>query len=280
MPPASLAYWLCDRLGDLVYWVLPRRRETVRRNLSMVLRGRPDRVETLVRETFRQGTKYYYDTFRIPALCDADLDRLIDLEGLPNLERALDAGKGVVIFTGHFGSPTLVAHIVGVRGYHITAVAEPVKPEKLFDLINGARGSGRISFLPMGPNSFRDLTQVLRANGVVGIVGDRDIQRTGVRVRLFGAETTLPAGPVMLCLRTGAELIPAFTFRKEGGRFGACLREPMKLDRSGDLRENLRVNTQKLAEVLEDVIVKSPEQWIVFEPLWPEGGMALPGAGS
>ena len=275
--PASLAYWLCDRAGDLIYWLLPRRRATVRRNLSIVLRGRSERLEPLVQETFRQGTKYYYDTFRTPALTDADLNSLIDVDGLSNLESALDAGKGVVIYTGHIGSPALVAHIVAVRGHPITSVVEPVKPQRLFDLINGARGSGRIDFLPLGPTSFHDLSEILRRNGIVGIVGDRDIQRTGVRVTLFGVETSLPAGPVMLCLRTGAALIPAFTYRKASGRFGAYLEEPLKLERTGDLKEDLRANTQKLANVLERVVVERPGQWIVFEPLWPEANMPAPG---
>ena len=275
--PARVAYWLCDCVGDLIYRLLPRRRATVRRNLSIVLRRGPDEVEPLVRETFRQGMKYYYDTFRIPALMDADLDNLIDLEGWPNVERALEAGKGVVIFTGHFGSPALVAQIVVVRGHHITSVVEPVKPARLFDLINGIRGSGRVTFLPLGPDSFRDLAEVLRQNGIVGIVGDRDILGTGVRVKLFGVETTLPGGPVMLCLRTGAALIPAFTFRKGNGRFGARVGEPVALDITGGLRESVSVNTQKLAGLLEDVIAKSPEQWIVFEPIWPEGSTAASG---
>ncbi len=273
--PTGVGYWLCDRVGDLIYRLMPRRRATVRRNLSIVLRRGLDEVEPLVRETFRQGMKYYYDTFRIPGLTDADLERLIDVEGWPNVERALEEGKGAVIFTGHFGSPALVAQIVAVRGHHITSVVEPVKPVRLFDLINGVRGNGRIDFLPLGPSSFRILAEVLRKNGIVGIVGDRDILGTGVKVKLFGAETTLPGGPVMLCLRTGAALVPAFTFRKASGRFGALVGEPLALERTGDLRESVTVNTQKLADLLEDVVARSPEQWIVFEPLWPDGSTSV-----
>jgi phosphatidylinositol dimannoside acyltransferase len=279
VPPARFAYWLCDRIGDLVYWLLPRRRLVVRRNLTIVLRGKPERVEQAVRETFRQGAKYYYDTFRIPALTDRQMENLIDLEGMAHLERALEGGKGAVVFTGHFGSPALVAQIVGIRGHAMTTVAEPVKPQRLFDLINGVRAGRGVNLLPLGPSSFRDLSLVLRRNEVVGIVGDRDIQNNGVAVTLFGVETTLPSGPVMLALRSGADIVPAFTFRKGGGRFGARICEPLRLDRTGDLKKDIRANTQKLAAVLESVIVKNPEQWIVFEPIWPEPTMSPTGAG-
>ena len=270
--PPSLAYWLCDRLGDIVYWLLPKRRATVSRNISRVVRGREVALEPMVRGTFREGTKYYYDTFRAAALSDAQLERLVHFDGLDILGNVLEQGRGAIILTAHFGSPSLVVQIIAMRGYKITTVVEPVKPQKLFDLLNGARGSRGIRLLPLGPSSFQDLSAALRRNEVVGLLADRDLQGTGVSVKLFGAETKLPIGPVMLSLRTGAPLLPTFGVRDENGKFRGYMEEPVPLERTGDLREDIRVNTQKAAEVLERAISKRPDQWIVFEPIWPEAG--------
>lgn len=271
LPSPTVGYWLCDRVGDVVYWLLPRQRRAVHGNLSRVVRGRPETVRQLARRTFREGVKYYYDTFRIPALSDDQLQQMIDLEGWHHLRRALDEGRGGIVFTAHLGSPALVAHILAVRGARVTTVAEPVKPQKLFELINGARGGKRITLLPVGPRSFSDLSDVVRRNEIAGIVGDRDLQKSGVPVEIFGSQTTLPTGPVMLALRTKAPLMPAFTYRLSGGRFRAIIGEPLEMERTGSLREDVRINTERLARVLEDAISKSPEQWIVFEPVWPEG---------
>lgn len=269
VPPAA-AYWVCDLIGDLLYSALPRRRRTVLRNLSIVVGGGVEKVQSLARDTFRQGVRYYYDTFRVPVLSDDDIGRLVNFERLELLDEVLANGKGAVIFTAHFGSPALVVQSIAARGHRITTVAEPVKPDRLFNLINGARGRRGISLLPLGPNSFRELTAVLARNEIVGIVGDRDLQGTGVAVKLFGRETRLPAGPVLLALRTGAPIVPAFSLRLPGDRFGGYLEDPVELTRTGELKQDVRLNTEKLAAVLERAISQHPEQWIVFEPIWPE----------
>lgn len=266
----SVAYRLFGWVGDLSYWVLPRRRANVRRNLSLVLRGGTERLGRLMRETFREGARYYYDTFRVPALTDDELEAAISLEGWEHLEEGLKGGKGVVLVTAHLGSPVLVAQILAVRGCRVVSVVEAVNPPQLLDLMSRARGSRGIRLVPLGPSIVRELTEALERNEIVGLVADRDLQGSGVPAEFFGAETIMPSGPVTLAIRTGATLVPAFTYRLHDGSFLARIEEPLPMVRTGKLREDVRLNTQRLAAVLEKAIAEKPEQWIVFEPVWPE----------
>ncbi len=270
LAPPGVGYWLCDRVGDILFSLLPNRRATVLRNLSFVIGHHPADAAKLARATFREGVRYYYDTFRAPGLSGDDIESLIHFEGLEHLDEALARGQGGIIVTAHFGSPALVVQLVALRGYKITTVVEPVKPQKLFDLINGVRGCRGIRLLPLAPSNFRDLTAALRRNEVVGILADRDLQGTGSEVLMFGGATRLPAGPAMLSLRTGAPMLPTFGVRGEDNRFHGTMERPIETVRTGDLKEDIRLNTQRVAEVLEKAISKRPEQWIVFEPIWPE----------
>ncbi len=268
--PPWLGYWLCSAAGDAAYWLLPRRRANVRRNLSTILRGRTEGLALLAREVFREGARYYYDTFRAPALSDDELEREITLEGWENLQKGLQEGKGVLLVSAHLGSPALVVQILAVRHCKVTSVVERVRPQRLLDLMIRVRGCRGIRLIPFSSTIANTLAEALRRNEIVGLVVDRDTQRSGVPVEFFGAETTMPAGPVMIALRTGAALVPAFTYRRKGGGFVGRIEEPLELVRTGRLREELRANTQRLAAVLERAIAEAPEQWIVFEPVWPE----------
>ena len=271
--PPAVAYRLCDWLGAVLCRLLRRQHRNVRGNLSVVLGGHADqsRVNALVCKVFREGAKYYYDTFRVPTLSDSALERLVTVEGWEKLDRCLAKGRGVVVFTGHIGSPALVAQILAVRGYCVTSVVEPVEPESLFELMTRVRGSRGIRFVPLGPSSARELMDALRRNEIVGIVADRDVGGTGVSVDFFGIETRLPAGPALLALRAGADLLPAFTYRVGEGRFVGQIWDPIEVRRTGKLREDVRLNTQEMGRALEKAIRRSPEQWVVFEPIWPEG---------
>jgi len=268
--PPGLAYWLCDRFGDVAYLLLSRQRNTVRGNLRRVMGPRAEGLGRRVRRVFRQGARYYYDTFRIPALELEEFDRMIRVEGWEHLEDALRRGCGVLMFTAHLGSPALVAQILATKGYRVTTPVEPVKSRRLLNLMTRIRGSRGIRLIPLGPASTRELAEALRRNEIVGMVVDRDLQKTGIAVEFFGTETTMPAGPAMLALRTGAVMLPAFTWRRENGLFLGRIGEPMEVERTGDLRRDIHINTRRMARELEKAIAWDPEQWVVFQPIWPE----------
>jgi KDO2-lipid IV(A) lauroyltransferase len=112
--------------------------------------------------------------------------------------------------------------------------------------------------------------KALRDNEVVCLLCDRDLDRTGVEVEFFGERTTLPPGPAMLSLRTGAPILPTavyFTPRYNGHH--AIVRPPVPTQRLGGLREDVGRVTQLLARELEFLIRRAPEQWHLFQPNWP-----------
>ena len=268
--PAAAAYRLCDRIGDALFYLLPNRRSIVERNLAIVLGGTRRDLSRRARQVFREGVKYYYDTFRIASLGRERLAKLIHVEGWEHLAAAVAKGRGAIVFSAHLGSPALVSQILAVRGYRVTTVAELVRPPRLFDLLSRMRTGIGVNVVPLDARTTRELTEVLRRNEVVGIVVDRDVAGTGVAVDFFGVDARIPVGPAMLALRTGAALMPGFTYRGGHDRFTGYIGPPLEMERTGDLRRDLRVNTQKMARALEEAILRAPEQWVVFEPIWPE----------
>ena len=127
-----------------------------------------------------------------------------------------------------------------------------------------------MTVVPTGPKAGPAVLAALRANQIVCLLCDRDIERHGVAVDFFGEQTTLPAGPATLALRTGAPILPVgcyFTPRTNGHH--ALVRPPLPLTRLGGLREDVARITQLLAYELEFLIRRSPEQWHLFQPNWP-----------
>ena len=92
-----------------------------------------------------------------------------------------------------------------------------------------------------------------------------------MEVEFFGERTTLPAGPAMLGLRTGAPVLPTgvyFTPRYNGHH--AIVRPPLTATRlGGGLRDDVARVTQSLARELEFLIRRAPDQWHLFQPNWP-----------
>ena len=80
--------------------------------------------------------------------------------------------------------------------------------------------------------------------------------------------TTLSAGPAMLSLRTGAPILPVAVYYRDDMHRGV-VRPRIPFERSGRLRDDVASLTQLVADELEALIRKAPEQWHLMQPNWP-----------
>jgi KDO2-lipid IV(A) lauroyltransferase len=283
--PPAVAYPLLDRLADLVRLAAPGPRAAVEANLEQVLGGRGRRHAWAVRGVFRHTLRNYYDTFRLPALTDADVRALVELRGIERLDPILARGTGAILFSAHVSSVVVGAQALALAKRGGTVVVEPVEPAELLDLMLRVRGSHGLTFTPLGPRLAVELSGTLRRNELAFLVVDRDLGGNGIACEFFGRTTSLPVGPALLAIRTGAPIVPTFVSRRRDGRLDGVVAEPLVIERTGDLRTDLAQITRRVTSRLEYHIARHPEQWTVLQQVWgvarPEavGGRGSRGAG-
>jgi KDO2-lipid IV(A) lauroyltransferase len=266
--PTAWGGRLAELGGLLAYALGSQARVTVRANLCHVL-GHPP-PERIVRAVFEHGARNYYDLLSIPRYSAADMRALVEVHGWENLEAARAAGKGVLLVTAHLGSVSFVGQMFAIGGCPSGVVVEPLEPPALLDLLVKLRGTHGSQVLPIGPGLLRAMVDALGRNELVALFSDRDVLGSGVEVRFFDAPTRLPGGAAGLGLRSGAAVLPGFTIRTADGRHLMWLEPPLTLTRTGDPRADVRLNTERIARTLEAAIRRHPEQWTVYQPVWPE----------
>ncbi|MCK4451572.1 MAG: lipid A biosynthesis acyltransferase, partial [Anaerolineae bacterium] len=79
-----------------------------------------------------------------------------------------------------------------------------------------------------------------------------------------------PTGHVRLALKTDAIIVVASPWRDPQKGNVMRLSPPLKMVRTGDRDEDLRVNLRRVTGWLEEFIRARPEQWAMFVPVWPE----------
>ncbi len=248
------------------------KREMIERHLKRVnpsLRGLA--LRQAVQQSFDSYAKYYVESFRLPSLSKRAVDAGFSTEGFEHVVEATQAGKGVILALPHLGGWEWAGRWLTDRGYKMTVIVEPIEPPELFEWFVDLRQKLGMTVVPLGPKAGTAVLKALRANEVVCLLCDRDIERSGVPVEFFGETTTLPAGPATLGLRTGAAVLPVgcyFTSRYNGHH--AVVRPPLATERGGSgLRDDVARVTQALAAELEYLIRRAPEQWHLFQPNWP-----------
>ena len=274
-----LACWLPTRAvppvasaAGTVAWLASRGRRTmVARHLRRVCgdSAHPSRLRGGVRAAFETYARYWIDTFRLPVVDPADLDRRAHIDGLDRVDDALAAGRGAVIALPHLGSWDQAGAWLAYRGYPVTVVMERLQPPDLLDWFVETRRRAGMHVVIRGKNVWEELENALRQNRLVGLICDRDLSGRGVGVRFFGEETTLPPGPARLSRQIGSPLLPAGVYLGPGRGWSAVVRPPVEFIRTDDEHADIARVTQQLAQELEILIRRAPTQWHLMQPNWP-----------
>jgi KDO2-lipid IV(A) lauroyltransferase len=97
-------------------------------------------------------------------------------------------------------------------------------------------------------------------------------------VRLFGEETTMPAGPSLMLAKTGAPLLLAGIHQIGPRRYRLEFNE-LAYERTGDETVDIPVIAQRIADAVEELVRRAPEQWHLFSTNWPSDEPHLPPRG-
>jgi KDO2-lipid IV(A) lauroyltransferase len=276
---------LFDLGAEAAFHLAPRARRVVEGNLSRVIGRRPGSpaLRAATREAFRSYGRYWYETFRIRVMPEDEFQRRMRFEGWENFAGALEAGTGAVLALPHLGNWDAAAKWVHLKGWRITAVAEMLRPERLFRLFLNHRQELGMNIVPLYDDRKvgEELVRLLGQSHLVCLVSDRDLKGRGVIVEMFGEERRLPAGPALLSLATGAPLLPAALYDTDDG-WVVFIGEPLVTERTGVLRDDVTALTRLLAAQFERSIAAAPTQWHMFQPAWGpvEGRPAVDAAAS
>ena len=145
-------------------------------------------------------------------------------------------------------------------------------------LADGLRSSLGMRLIAADGGWWRAALGALRANGVVGLAGDRGASGTGSWVRMFGHPAFLPAGAGTHPLRFGASTVPIRTRRLPGDRILPGAEAPIERGRTGDFASNVQAINQDLATRFERHIRERPDEWVVDRRVWdaPSAGNTEP----
>jgi KDO2-lipid IV(A) lauroyltransferase len=259
------------RTGEVLGWLLSfvagDRRRMSMRHLRRVA-GNAAPVGRLSRQAFASYGRYWAETFwvrprRIPAMAGHT-----SIEGADIVVAHRDRG-GLILALPHLGNWEAAGIEAAGLGLDLVAAAELLPNPLISEWFIAQRAMFGIEVVLVRPGASSELLGRLQAGKTLALPSDRDLKGRGIAVKLFGEETTLPAGPFVLAKRSGAPVLPVATYFKRGRGHHFVVRPP--LDASGSIEDM----AQELAGHFEDFIRAEPTQWHLLQPLWPSDREAI-----
>ena len=266
--PESSAYRLTDRFSDFIY---ARNGKGVNRLRSNYQRVRPEldatQLEFLVNAGIRSSMRYWCDTFRFPSWSK---ERLISTTVCDNenfLRDPIAEKRGCIVALPHAGNWDHAGAYFCATGIPLTTVAEHLKPEKLFRKFLEYRTAIGMEVLDLNSRSIAVLSQRLRAGKLIALVADRDLSKNGIPVNFFGKGAQMPAGPALLAIQTGADLITAFVKYEDVG-IRIIFEEAIAVPESGSVPEKAAAMTQIMADRFAKHLAVNTVDWHMMQRIW------------
>jgi lauroyl/myristoyl acyltransferase len=267
--PPGIPRAIIARGAQLSYLLWPMKRRWSNANFAHVLGLPPsDRhVRATALTAYGEYARYVVEMMRLPILPPEEASKLIVGDDLDRIEPIWDEARGgLILALCHLGNPEAAAAGVASRGWPINVLADDSSFPEMFEDFRRTREQWGVHVIPW--RNLREIYTVLRRREMLGLLVDWGYRPDGIPVRLFGAWTTLPAGPAALAAKTGSRIVPIGVRRQPDGRtFTVAVGEP--IDVASTSPADQLAATQRLAEALETSIAAAPSQWYSFKPIWP-----------
>jgi len=263
--PYQTSIYLGSFLGDLAFSLFRIRRKITLDNLGRALGHNLNKkeIKKIAREAYRNIGRGLVEYAMFPALSKRKLDKLVEFEGLENVDQALKNKKGAVLVAGHFGSWELMGAAFRQKGYPIDFLVGEQHNLLVDNLMNKYRQLMGIGIIKMG-TATRGVIKALRNNRFVAMLSDQDAGKDGAIISFFGYPASTPKGPAAFALKTGAPIIMGFIIRQNNRRQKIIFEEPIYIRRSNNRDEDIKKLTQAYTSLLEDYIRRYPDHWF-----WP-----------
>ena len=190
--------------------------------------------------------------------------KYIEIEGLNYLDEIKKNNKKVVFISGHFNNFELMAMYLENSGLDIAAIYRPLN--NIF--LNGIMEKIRLNHIckkqiKKGKSGTRELLQLFKDGYSIALMIDQRVSE-GVKSKLFNRSALTTTIPAQLVKKYSVDVVPVYIERKSGIYFKMHINKPIFFDENKSLEEI----TDRLNKILEEMILKNPDQWIWSHDRW------------
>ena len=231
------------------------------------LRSRRE-CRAIARQMFEHFGRLLMVLLKFSTLPPARMLSFVEFDGAERVRAAHAQGRGVLLFTGHFGYWEINALVHALEIAPMSVLARPLDNPLLHDLLERTRClTGNSVIYRRG--AVRRVLRALASNQAVAVLIDQHMQSAdAVYVDFFNRPAATTSALAALALKTGAPVIPVFALPLPGGRFRMVYEHPVEPSPGLQGEEAIRDLTQRCTDVLEMYVRRYPEIWLWMHRRW------------
>jgi len=261
------------RLGSFAGYILlkmsNKRLAIARANLKVAFPNHSlERIDKIAKESYRSLGITLVETLFMHNINKTNVDDYIKFENTELIRNLHSLGRGIIFISGHLGNWELMAYSTPlILDIPVTVVVKEQNNKIANSLLKKRRSITGNKMISMG-NAARGLISELRAGKAIALLTDQSVYKgLGARVNFFGVETDTFDAPARLALKLKTPIVIGFPLRQIDGKYKVEAKQVEYNDLNNDDAGVLQL-TQRLSDILEETIIRFPEQWAWQHKRW------------
>lgn len=244
------------------------RRHVTMKNLKILHKDSSE--EELKKTAFNVYMKWGEFLGEYPLLNRKNLKKNVRIKNMEIMREAFRRGKGVIVPTAHHGNFEWMNAALAVSGLPVYSVIREADNRHIDRLLNSIRSKAGVTAIKSRYGAASVLRNIRKGN-VVTIATDQNASSNGVFVKFMGRWTATVKTPAVIHLRTKAPIIPIYCVREKDNSHTLRVLPEIKIEPTGDLKRDVFLITQKIADAQEKFIAETPELWFWLHKRWKTG---------
>ncbi|MGL5355294.1 MAG: lysophospholipid acyltransferase family protein [Cetobacterium sp.] len=259
--PEKTRFKFAENLGVLGYYLITKRRLIALANLKLAF---PDKLYVERKKIAIESYKIMAKGFISSLWFEDYLRNNVKLEDFEKLVSLKEKNNGLAIALIHMGN--MEANLKAGEIYDFVTVAKAQRNPYIDKFITEARKKLKITLLKKSKQTSRELFEEIEKQKVVALFTDH--RDKGAVVNFFGEETVSPTGIVNIALKHNLPLIIGYNVMHRDNTCTTFFTDEVKLVRTNSFKDDVKVNTQLVMNVIEQIIKNHPNQWMWFHDRW------------
>ena len=180
----------------------------------------------------------------------------------------LNAGKPVILVTGHVGNWEVLGYLMAVLGYPVHALFRPLDNRLLNAWVVNIRRRRGLHLITKWDATDR-MQRVLDEGGALAFIADQNAGDKGLFVPFFGRLASTYKSIGLLAMTTGVPIVCGYAQRRSPGyRFELGVEEIIRPEDWVDRADPLYYVTARFMRAIEQTVRRCPEQYLWSHRRW------------
>jgi KDO2-lipid IV(A) lauroyltransferase len=227
-------------------------------------------LEEIVRATLHYSAHSLFDLYHYSHDFEATRRLIVfdaSVDGI--VRRSEFEDRGLMIAGLHLSNFDLVLQWLSKDGLRPLVITIP-NPQGGRYIEYEVRKRVGMNLLAASVNAFRHALRHLQRGGMVLTGIDRPVDKPEVCPRFFGRPAAVPIYHIFLAIKARVPVVITATYLQPDGKYHVFASDPIEMDFYADATEGLIRNAEKVLVVAEEFVRRSPPQWSVPLPVWPQ----------